>query len=140
MKSKLFNFLLIVSSLTGYLEWSGNSHSFLFQAEGKIITKLFTDPVEALHPFTILPMIGQILLIITLFQKTPARSLTYISIVGLGILLGFIFIIGVMSMNFKIMISAVPFIIISIITIRHHRQTNKTADIYQKNEQNEITR
>ncbi len=32
MKSKILNFFLIITSLLGYLEWGGNSHSFLFQA------------------------------------------------------------------------------------------------------------
>lgn len=33
MKGKIFNIILIITSLFGYLEWSGDSHSFLFQAE-----------------------------------------------------------------------------------------------------------
>lgn len=122
MKSKILNSLLIITSLIGYLEWSGNNHIFLFKAEAEIFSKLFTDPVSVLHPFTILPLIGQILLLITIFQKTPSKILTYISIAGLGLLLGFMFIVGIMSMNFKIIISTIPFIVISILAIRHYRK------------------
>ena len=122
MKSKILNSLLIITSLLGYLEWSGNSHTFLFQAEGEILSKLFTDPISTLHPFTLVPLIGQIILIVTLIQKTPSKILTYISIGSLGILLAFMFVIGIVSLNFKIVLSTIPFIAVSIIAIRHYRK------------------
>lgn len=120
MKSKILNSLLIITSLLGYLEWGGNSHLFLFQAESEILSKLFTDPVSTFHPFTILPLIGQTILIVTLFQKTPSKILTYISIACLGILLGFMFVIGLMSLNYKIIISTIPFIVVSVFAIRQY--------------------
>ena len=52
MKSKLLNALLIVTSLFGYMEWGGGNHLFLFQAEGQVLAKMFTDPMSVLHPFT----------------------------------------------------------------------------------------
>ncbi|MBK8657169.1 MAG: hypothetical protein IPN20_25460 [Haliscomenobacter sp.] len=122
MKSKIINLLLIITSLLGYLEWGGGSHIFLFAGEIKIIQKLFTNPTSVIHPFTLIPLMGQILLLITLFQKTPSKILTYISIAGLGLLLGFMFIVGLMSMNLKIIISTIPFIVLSILAIRHYRK------------------
>jgi hypothetical protein len=122
MKSKILNFLLIITSLLGYLEWSGNSHTFLFQAEAEIFSKVFSDPVSVIHPFTILPLIGQLLLMATLFQKTPGKKLTYFGIGSLGLLLGFMFLIGALSLNYKIISSTIPFICVSILTIRHYRR------------------
>jgi hypothetical protein len=124
MKSKVLNFLLIVTSLLGYLEWSGNSHMFLFQAEFEIFKKLFSDPVSVLHPFITLPMIGQIILAVTLFQKKPSKILTYISIGGLGILLVFMFLIGLISLNYKIALSTIPFIVVVVLTVIHSRKAN----------------
>lgn len=121
LKSKLLNFLLILTSLFGFLEWGGGSHIFLFQAEGEVVSKLFTDPLSVLHPLTILPMIGQILLLITLFQKKPNKILTYTGLGGLGVLLAFIFFVGALSMNAKIMLAALPFLVVAFITIRHYR-------------------
>jgi hypothetical protein len=117
MKSKILNFLLLVTSLLGYLEWSGDNHIFLFNGEREIIYKLFTNPTSVIHPFILLPSLGQILLLITLFQKTPSKILTYISIAGLGLLLGFICIVGLISMNFKIIVSTIPFITIAIAAV-----------------------
>ncbi|HQW01354.1 MAG TPA: hypothetical protein PLR30_02715 [Saprospiraceae bacterium] len=122
MKSKLLNLLLIVTSLLGYMEWGGGNHLFLFQAEGQVLAKMFTEPMSVLHPFTVLPIIGQLLLLITLFQKPPSKMLTYAGIAGLGILLSFIFLAGALSTNFKIMLTALPFLVFAVITIRHYRR------------------
>lgn len=123
MKSKFLNAFLIITSLFGYLEWSGNSQSFLFQAEAEIIYKIVTIPSSVIHPFILLPLIGQILLLITLFQKSPSKILTFISIFGLGLLLGFMFIIGIISLNFKIIISTVPFLLVVVLTIRNIKKS-----------------
>jgi len=122
MKSKSLNALLIVTSLFGYLEWGTTNHTFLFQAEWDIITKLFVSPTEVAHPFTLIPLAGQVLLLITLFQKRPSKLLTYLSIAALGLLLGFMFIIGLMSLNYKIILSTLPFIVTAVITIKHSRK------------------
>ncbi len=122
LKGKLLNFLLIVTSLLGYLEWSGNSHMFLFQAEFEIIKKLFNDPLSVIHPFIMLPMIGQAILFFTLCQKRPNKILTYISIGGLGILLVFMFLIGLISLNYKIVLSTIPFIVVAVLTVMHFRK------------------
>ena len=113
MKGKIINLFLIITSLLGYLEWGGGNHIFLFTEEIEIIHKLLTNPTSVIHPFTLIPLMGQILLLFTLFQKTPSKTLTYISIAGLGLLLGFMFIIGLMSMNFKMIISTIPFIVVA---------------------------
>ena len=122
MKSKILNFLLIIFSLFGYLEWSGNNHLFLFEAEIEIFSKLFTRPISVLHPFIVLPIAAQFILLFTLFQKKPSKKLTYISIFCIGILLGFMLIIGIISLNYKIALSTIPFIVVSIVTMQHHRK------------------
>jgi hypothetical protein len=125
MNSRTLNFLLIVTSLIGYLEWGGKSHTFLFQAEIEVISKLLTDPVSAVHPLTVLPLIGQILLFITLFQKKPGKILTYAGIGSLGVLLGLMFVIGAISLNYKIAVSTIPFILVAVLTVWHYRKSSQ---------------
>lgn len=122
MKSKLLNLLLIITSLFGYLEWGGGNHSFLFQAEGEVLAKIFTDPASVLHPLTVLPMIGQLLLLITLFQKQPGKILTYAGLAGLGILLAFLLVVGILGSNIKVILSTLPFLVLAVIAIRHYRR------------------
>jgi uncharacterized protein YacL len=121
MKSKIYNALLLLTSLLGYLEWSGGNHIFLLQAEAEIISKLLQGSTSVVHPFTLLPLLGQILLLITLFQQKTSKILTYISIGGLGLLLGFMFAIGLMVLNFKILLSTIPFLVTAILTVRYYR-------------------
>ncbi|MBP6756853.1 MAG: hypothetical protein KA210_11960 [Bacteroidia bacterium] len=118
MHAKILNTLLVLSSLIGYLEWSGNNHLFIVEAEREIILKLFTDPNSIIHPLIILPIVGQILLLLTLFQKKPNKIMTYISIAMLGCLLYLMLFIGIFSFNYKIIISTLPFLFISIAIVR----------------------
>ena len=120
MKSKLLNLGLILSSLFGYLEWGDDNSMFLFQGELDVLSKLFTEPASVIHPFTLLPLIGQILLIITLFQKEPGKLLTFLGMGGIGILLLLICYIGLIGPNFKMLFSTLPFLVIGVLTIMHH--------------------
>ena len=122
MKGKILNLLLLITSLIGYLEWGSGNHSFLFQVEAEVISKLITNAKSVIHPFTLLPLAGQLLLIITLFQKTPGRYLTYLGIAGIGILLILMFAIGLMGLNFKIVLSTLPFLTVAFLAFRHHRK------------------
>lgn len=122
MKSKILNLLLVLASLMGYLEWGIDQKVFLFQIEADIISKLFTDPLSVIHPFTILPLAGQLILLITLFQKNLGRRLTFIGIAGLSILFILMFIIGLMTLNYKITLSTIPFLVLVFLTIKHQRK------------------
>lgn len=117
MKIKFLHILLIISSLIGYLEWGTGNKSFLFEGEYEVLKNFFTNPRKAIHPFTVTPLLGQILLLITLFQKQPNKMLTYIGIGCIGLLLGFMFFIGITNVNFKILISTLPFLVIAIYRI-----------------------
>jgi hypothetical protein len=118
MKSKLLNILLILSSSIGYLSWGKNQSSFLFEVEFEIFKKLLTTPKSMLHPLILLPLFGQIILLATLFQVVPSKKLTYVGMIGLAILMSFILLVGILSFQIKIMMSTIPFFILSIITLR----------------------
>ncbi len=130
MKAKFLNILLIIFSLFGYLECGKDNKSFLFQEEYEVLCKLFSNSESVIHPFIIIPLLGQILLLVTLFQKRPGKILTYISIACLGLLLGFMFFIGILGMRFKILISTIPFLVTSIYTLTlsksRLKRTNQT--------------
>lgn len=113
-KLKILNILLIISSLLGYLEWGKDQHILLFQAEAEIFMQLLSNAKSAVHPFTILPLFGQFVLLFTCFQKSPSKFLTIIGMCCLGLLLVFMFAIGIMSGNLKILVSTLPFIGVSI--------------------------
>lgn len=118
MKQKILNAILMITSMLGYLEWGTDNRMFLFQGEIEVVTKLFQDPMAAAHPFTLLPIFGQLILLFTLFQKTPGKILTIIGLVCLSVLLLFMFLIGTISLNYKIFLSTLPFLFTGILTIK----------------------
>lgn len=95
---------------------------FLFEGELDVLTKLWKDPLSALHPFTLMPLIGQVLLVFTLFQKKPSKLITYIGIACIGLLLLFMLVIGAVGTNFKVLVSVVPFWVLVYLVIRHNRK------------------
>ena len=125
MKARVLNFLLLATSLCAYLEWGGKQHLFLFQAELMLFSKLMHDPLDVLHPMIVLPFIGQVLLLITLFQKKPIKLYTILSLIFLGMLIVFIFVVGLLSLNMKITIASFPFIVISILILKQIRTRRK---------------
>lgn len=120
MNDRALNLSLLLVSLFGYLEWGKDNSSFLFEAEYEVVRLLLTDPVKAAHPFSLLPLLGQMLLLITLFQKKPGRGLTLTGIACIGLLLLFMFFIGIAGPNFKILASTLPFLILSGVAIARH--------------------
>ena len=121
MRKKLLNLSLILTSLIGYLEWGGGQSVFLFQAEAEMFARAVHNPGDVVHPFTLLPVLGQAALVWTLFQNVPGRLLTYAGIAGIGLLLALMFLIGLIDMNGKVLFSTVPFPALAVMTIREHR-------------------
>lgn len=118
MKTKVLIALCFLTSLIGYLEWGSDQSMFLFQSEWDILQKLFTDPKSVIHPFILLPLFGQVLLLISLFPSNPNKLLVYAGLAGIGVLLVFMFVAGLLSLNLKITISTLPFIIFGIMVLR----------------------
>ena len=125
MKAKLLNTLLLLTSFLGYLEWGKNQNVFLAHAEWDILKKIATSPLSVVHPLIIIPMLSQCLLLFTLFQKKPSKIITYLAIIGLGILFGFISLAGLLSLNIKIVSSTLPFLITALVAIPYYRQQKR---------------
>ncbi len=117
MKTRLLHLLLFVTSLLGYMEWGIDNHSFLFQAEVELLSKLFTDPLSVIHPFTIIPLFGQALLIVNIVRAKPVKWISYTAISCIGLLFLMLIFIGLWGMNIKMTLASLPFILISIYTI-----------------------
>lgn len=125
MKIKLISLFILLSTFVVYLEWSKTEQMFLFEMEWEIFRRNFTDITSVIHPFIILPLLGQILLIISLFQKKTNKRLIYLGIACLAVLIVFIFGIGLLSMNLKITLGSLPFIVFSSLQIHILRNLKK---------------
>ena len=119
---KLLNILLLVTFPFGYLEWGNNNHRFIFQSATDIFKKAGDNIENILHPFILIPFAGIVLLIYTLFQKVPGRKLTYTALACLSTLMLLLFLIGIMGLNFKMLLSTIPFLTVGVIVILKFRK------------------
>jgi hypothetical protein len=119
---KLLNLLAILSFQIGYLAWGTDKSLFVFQAEALLLNKAITNPTSVMHPFILIPLLGQLLLIVTLFQKEPSKAMTFIGIACLALLMLMLLFIGVSVPNGKILISALPFFILFVLILRIHKK------------------
>ncbi len=115
---KLLNSLLLLSSFFGYLEWPPDNHGFIFQLEAEIIQLVKTNAASLAHPFIILPFIGQVLLLISLFQSSPNRWLTLTGLLCTGLLMLLLFVIGLLTAHTGIVASTLPYLLISFFVVR----------------------
>ena len=122
---KIVLLVTFFSSFIGYLEWGGGNHAFVIQAEMDILSKLWTSPASVMHPFTILPLLGQVAFIIVMLSKKPQKRLFYLGIIGLGLLYGMLFFIGLMRLHGKMLLSVLPFFFSSIYSVFLFRQEQK---------------
>ena len=113
LRLRLLKLAILLSFLICYLEWGTDKSGFIFQFEYEIIAEnKLTDSIT--HPFIFLPLLGQLLLIISVIVKNPHRRLTALGIVMLSLLVLMILLVGILSLNFKIIASTVPFLAASI--------------------------
>lgn len=109
MRLRFITSLLFIFSFLGYLEWGQDQSNFIYQAEWDIMIKAFNRPLSVLHPFILLPFTGQVLLFISVVMSRPHRKWLIAGIVLISILYVIILLIGLMELNFKMILSVFPF-------------------------------
>lgn len=119
---KIINLALVIFSMLGYMEWGNHYHAFVIQGEMEVLAKLFTDPMAALHPFTVIPFLGQMMLLYTLFQKEPGKWLSFAGIACTSLLLLLILFIGIISLRTGTILSVLPFIATAVYAVYLHRK------------------
>jgi hypothetical protein len=72
-----------------------------------------------------IPIMGQMILAFTLFQKCPGKVLTYIGLAGIGVLMLLVLVTGLLGGGFKTVISTMPFLLTSVLVILHIRRYGK---------------
>lgn len=113
MKLKILSALLLVSTFPVYMEWGTDQSTFLIEAEWILVKKITTNPAEVLHPLTVLPLMGQIWLLILIFKKSYRNWHYYVSIGLLATLIGMVSLTGILSKNLWTILSVIPFWVLS---------------------------
>ncbi|MEK8180842.1 hypothetical protein WMW71_10875 [Flavobacterium buctense] len=100
---------LFLSSFIGYLEW-GKESEFMGEIEFDLLFKMSDSPEIFLHPFILLPLLGQIILLVSLLVPKPKFWLVLLASTGIALLFLMLLFIGLLNWNPKITLFALPFI------------------------------
>ena len=93
---------------------------FIFQGEADIFSKITSDPGAFFHPFILVPLCGQIMLLVTIFQKKPGRVLSLAGLACLSSIMIFLLFIGSITSSIKIAGSTIPFLVTGIFVLRYN--------------------
>ena len=106
----------LLSFQFGFLEWGGKRESmFIFHGKAEIISKSMLAPIEVKHPFTLIPFVGELILLYTLLQKEPRKWITDVGMGWLGMLT--LLLIGMMSLQLRIIAFTLPCFIVCTVTL-----------------------
>lgn len=127
LKPTFFSFLNLLSSFFGYLEWGKEQSSFLFQVERDLLFGALGNTNSFSHPMILLPILGQLLLLISLFPIQKRKWFFVCGFVGIGLLMFMILLSGALSLNVKIVSSVLPFWAFGGFAIRQFFRRNAPA-------------
>lgn len=114
---------LLISSLFCYLEWADQS-TFLWEVEWMLLTNKASNG-SFTHPFILIPILGQLLLVIALFKKQSPFRFVFIGMAFISLLVLMILLVGLLSLNVKIIVSALPYLIFSVACIIYYKKSKK---------------
>ena len=100
---------LFLSSFIGYLEWADQSE-FIVQIEFDLLRKSNQSPEAFLHPFILIPLLGQLLLAFALLTAKPKMSWMLIASTAIALLFLMLLLVGILSWNPKMMLCTLPFL------------------------------
>lgn len=126
-KTTLYPLLVLLSSFFLYFEWGTEQQSFLWQMELELFQKLGSNPGSLLHPLIFLPLLGQILLIYCALRPKASRIARISAIVLIASLVFFVALGGIMAGNYKMVLSILPFIILSILWLKRSASSKSQA-------------
>jgi len=100
---------LFLSSFIGYLEWAKES-AFIGSIEFDLLLKMNHSPEAFLHPFILLPLLGQITLLVSLLASKPKFRIVILASTAIALLFLMLLFIGLLTWNPKMSLLALPFL------------------------------
>lgn len=105
---------LLLSPLLCYLEWGSNQSSFLFEVEYNLLFNNKDFAGTFTHPAILVPLLGQLLLLIAVFFKKHSHKLIFAGLLLLALLVLLVLMAGLLSKNIKMGVSTLPFLSLAI--------------------------
>lgn len=124
---KISILLAILSALFCLLEWGGGNSAFLYEVEYQILFQQQNNIESLTHPAVLVPMLGQLFLLVALFQKKPDKRLVYAGLSLIALLVLLLLLIGVLSKNIRIIGCTLPFLGAAVWCVRLFQQKKPTV-------------
>ncbi|HLF64674.1 MAG TPA: hypothetical protein VI603_13010 [Saprospiraceae bacterium] len=126
---RLIHLGLLITFLLCYLEWGQDNSGFLFQLEYSVISAGNKSLSSIVHPLILLPFAGQVILLIAVFLRNPNRRLVNVSILLLSVLVLVILLVGILVFELKIILSTLPFLMLSVYYIFFYKKSHGPKQI-----------
>jgi len=110
MKLRLINILLLTGLSICYLEWGKDQSGFLLGMEYEIFTGSHHSLQSFTHPFILLPLAGQLMLLCNICLRRPRKWLTIAGILLPGLLVLMILLVGMLAKSPEIIASTLLFL------------------------------
>ena len=101
--------LLLLCTLVPYLEWGKTQSAFLFEIEWLVIKSIFVNPFSIVHPLILLPLFGQLLILVFGVFITRFYPVLF-GIILVSALILLILFVGIFSLNILVVVYCIPFV------------------------------
>jgi|LakMenEpi03Aug12_release.lakeMendotaPanAssembly.Ray.scaffolds.fasta_scaffold382215_2 hypothetical protein len=123
MKAKnIILLLLLLAFQICYLEWPTDNAMFIYQLQFEVFSKTKDLLSNLTHPIILTGFIAQLLLIIGSFLDEKSKISALAAII-LGVLVFLFFIVGWLDLNFKIILSTLPYLSLLYYYFAHIRKS-----------------
>jgi len=109
VKKKLLLLGLILAFSICYTEWGGGQSAFIFEMELEFFASLRKNLTAFAHPLILAGLLGQLGLIYGMMVSKPRFCIIATCLAFLGLVVGIFLLAGLLSLNFKIIGSTIPF-------------------------------
>lgn len=107
---RLLNLAILIAFSFCYLEWPSSNSLFIVQGEYEIVTNTKNMLSNFTHPIIIIGFLAQLIVLYAAIVKDTNKKRNTIGIVLLSLLVLLFLIVGILSANYKIIFSTLPFL------------------------------
>ncbi len=123
---RFLNFLVLITSLLGYIEWGVTQSSFMFQAEFDILRETGSNPQALFHPVILAPLLAQLILLVLMLTGRTAKWINLLGVSILVLFYLFLLLIGIMVPEVKTILSTLPLLFSSFFVYRFYFKSKGT--------------
>ncbi|HSF55740.1 MAG TPA: hypothetical protein VLA71_18450, partial [Algoriphagus sp.] len=101
-----------------YTEWGTDQSAFIFEMEVQFFSDIKDNFSAFAHPLILAGLLGQIGLLLSIFIPKPKKWLLLGSLILLSVIVFFFLLAGILSGNYKIILSTFPFWILAFLLLK----------------------